>query len=297
MIDFAMTWTDIPIVEGEIGMRELDEELMDEEDRETYDEEFDLELDEEYGGEDADEELPDYETDDEDEDNEAMDRFGRRLYEISQREFESEADLESAIGGALQGVEEEYFTQRVKRKRKRGKGKKIFGNILKAGAKLVGKVAGKLPIGSLIKAGTSLVRGNVKGALQNLGKAAVGTVGTALLGPAGGALATSAMDAIGGQDEPGEGEVGPRRRRRRMAIRRVARVARDAYKGLADNIPENIDNPYVAHEVARKVVRRAMVKHGMGPGGAGPDRAEERDRPGVRRVVRVRPGETLIIKA
>lgn len=284
----------VPIMEGEVGMRELEEDLMDDSDREGYeDDEFELELDDDDHEADEDEDDDqdsEFELsgggDEGDEDNEVMENYARKLNEISMREFENEPDLESALDRAIGGMEEEYFLQRVKRKRKHGKGKSIFGNILKAGARIVGKVASKLPVAGLVKAGTSLVRGDVRGALKNLGKAAVGTIGTAILGPAGGALASSAVDALAGNKD---GEV---RQRRRRAIRRVARITRDAYKNLADDLPPQIDDPYVAHEVARKAVRKAMVRHGLGPN-ARP--AAEPGREG-RRIVRLRPGETLVIR-
>jgi len=146
-------------------------------------------------------------------------------------------------------------------------------------------VAGKTPIGSLIKAGTSLVRGNIKGALGNLAKAAVGTA----LGPVAGTVATTAIDVLSGGDEGGEeGEI-RRGGRKRRAMRRVARIARDTYREVADTLPENFDHPLVAHEVARNAVRKAMVKNGVRPparsGGA----------PGQRRVIQLRPGEKVVI--
>jgi hypothetical protein len=297
MIEFVKG-LQIPIVEGELSMRELDdefmgedEEFMDEDERETYDDELDLELDDEL--DELDDEVRfDFEAsvEDEEDDPDVMNGFVRRLHEISELELESEVEVENALDGALQGMEEEYFVRRVKRRRKRGKGKKVFGNILRAGANVLGKVAKTLPISSIVKAGTSLVKGDVRATLKNLGKAAVGTVGTALLGPAGGALATTAVDALGGGDE------GEARRRKRRAIRRVAGISRDAYRELADDLPENIDNPYVAHEVAHRAVRRAMVKNGVGPRGAVAVRPKERARSGAGRVVRLRRGETLIIK-
>lgn len=294
MIDFVKT-LNVPSVEGEIGMYEIDEELPDEMEFEDSadDEEFELEDDDREMDED-DSELESM-GEAGDEDDQAMEQYAQNLYEISQREFESESDLDRELDSAIDQVEAEYFVERVKRRRKRGKGKGIFGNILKAGARIVGKVASKLPIGSLVKAGTSLVRGDLKGVVKNLGKAAIGTLGTAVLGPAGGALATSALDALAPDKE-----VGPRRRRR-MAIRRVARITRDAYRELADNLPEQMDHPYVAHEAVTQAVRKAMVKNRLGPqaarAAAHPKLAATHPRLAAARVVRLNPGETVVIKA
>ena len=177
------------------------------------------------------------------------------------------------------------MVKRMHRKKKRGKRKGLFKKILSTGAKIVGKIASKTPIGSLIKAGTSLVRGNIKGALGNLAKAAVGAV----LPPGAGTVATAAMDALsGGEDGGEEGEI-RRGGRRKRAIRRVARIARDTYREVADTLPEDFDHPLVASEVAGKAVRKAMIKNGVRP----PGKAD--DIPLKRRVIKLRPGEKVII--
>lgn len=134
------------------------------------------------------------------------------------------------------------------------------------------------------------MRGNIKGALGNLAKAAVG----AALPPGVGIVATAAMDALGGGggEEGGEGgEEGEVRRggRRNRAIRRVARIARDTYREVADTLPEDFDHPLVANEVTRKAVRKAMVKNGVRP----PGRAD--GIPRQKRVIKLRPGERVVI--
>jgi hypothetical protein len=185
-------------------------------------------------------------------------------------------------------VENEFMVKRMHRKKKRGKRKGLFKKILSAGAKIVGKIASKTPIGSLIKAGTSLVRGNVKGALGNLAKAAVGAV----LPPGVGTVATASMDALGGGEEGGEGgEEGEIRRggRKSRAIRKVARIARDAYREVADTLPNNFDHPLVANEVARKAVQKAMIKNGVRP----PGKAD--GIPQHKRIIKLRPGEKVVI--
>ncbi|BBO18827.1 conserved hypothetical protein [Candidatus Brocadia pituitae] len=222
------------------------------------------------------------------EDDGVTENFARRLYELSTRSYEGEYELDEELDRALDAVEDEFMVKRLHRKKKRGKRKGLFKKILGAGAKIVGKIANKTPIGSLIKAGTSLVRGNIKGALGNLAKAAVGTV----LPPGVGTVATAAMDALGGGEEGGEaGEEGEVRRgsRRKRAIRRVARIARDTYREVADTLPEDFDHPLVANEVARKAVQKAMIKNGVRP----PGKAE--GIPRQKRVIKLRPGEKIVI--
>jgi hypothetical protein len=260
--------------------RELEWELDEAEDD---DEEFEA-------ADDADELGPEEEADDVDEreldaqeDSSVEERYARRLHELSSREFESEADLDEELGRGLDAMAEEYFVRRLRRKRRRGKGKGVFGKILKAGAKIVGKIAEKTPVGSLIKAGTSLVRGDVKGALGNLAKAAVGTA----LGPVAGTVATTAIDALGGE----EGELG---RRRRRAIRRIARISRDTYRELADTLPDDFDHPLVANEVVRSAVRRSMIRNGVPLPRRRRARLQARRR-ALRRVIRVRPDEEVVL--
>ncbi len=263
---------------------ELDDEEFESDDFEDNDEfeyEYDYEDDEEFGED-------EFELDDELNtlENEAVtENFANRLHELSAQSFESEYELEMELDNALEAMENEFMVKRLQRKKKRGKRKGLFKKILSTGAKIVGKVAGKTPIGSLIKAGTSLVRGNIKGALGNLAKAAVGTA----LGPVAGTVATTAIDALSGGDEGGEeGEI-RRGGRRRRAMRRVARIARDAYREGADTLPDNFDHPLVAHEVARNAVRKAMVKNGVRPPGKAAGASQQR------RVIQLKPGEKVVI--
>ena len=219
------------------------------------------------------------------EDDGVTENFARRLYELSTRSYESEYELDEEVDRALDAVEDEFMVKRMHRKKKRGKRKGLFKKILSTGAKIVGKIASKTPIGSLIKAGTSLVRGNIKGALGNLAKAAVGAV----LPPGVGTVATAAMDALsGGEDGGEEGEI-RRGGRRKRAIRRVARIARDTYREVADTLPEDFDHPLVASEVAGKAVRKAMIKNGV----RSPGKAD--GIPQQRRVIKLRPGEKVVI--
>ncbi len=276
-------------------LRKLDDSEFEMPDEDNEWEQDDVEEDDEfayeYEYEDDDESEDEFELENELntlEDEGVTENFARRLYELSTRSYESEYELDEELDRALDTVEDEFMVKRLHRKKKRGKRKGLFKKILSTGAKIVGKIASKTPIGSLIKAGTSLVRGNIKGALGNLAKAAVGAV----LPPGVGTVATAAMDALGGGEEGGEGgEEGEirRRGRRRRAIRRVARIARDTYREVADTLPEDFDHPLVANEVARKAVRKAMIKNGVRP----PGKAD--GIPQQRRVIKLRPGEKIVI--
>jgi len=246
------------------------------------------ELESDLGAEEASEELEAQELDGL-EDPAVEERFADELLELTEREFESAAELDEELDRGLDAVAEEYFVKRLRRKRRRGKGQGVFGKILKAGAKLGGKLASATPVGSLIKAGTSLIQGDAKGALKNLAKAAVGTA----LGPVAGTVATTALDALGGE----EGEI---RHRQRRAVRRVARIARDTFRELADGLPEDFEHPLVANEVVHRATRRAMLRNGVRLPSRRPvpsprPLAGRRPRAVQRRVIRVRPDEEVLL--
>ncbi|MDR4497120.1 MAG: hypothetical protein MRK02_04230 [Candidatus Scalindua sp.] len=285
------------LYQGHLKMTKKESRQLNDTEFEMADEDDEWELDDveesdefayEYEYEDDDDSEDEFELENELntlEDDGVTENFARRLYELSTRSYESKYELDEEVDRALDAVEDEFMVKRLHRKKKRGKKKGLFKKILSAGAKIVGKIASKTPIGSLIKAGTSLVRGNIKGALGNLAKAAVGTA----LGPVAGTVATTAIDALGGGEEGGEEGEFRRGGKRKRAFGRVARIARDTYREVADTLPEDFDHPLVASEVARKAVRKAMIKNGVRPPG------KTDGIPLKRRVIQLRPGEKVII--
>ncbi len=158
------------------------------------------------------------------EDDQLTENFALELDRLANQSFESEIELDERLSTALVPIEEEFFTKRVKRGMKKGKKKGLFSKILQVGGKLVKGVIGKTPLGGLVNAATSLVRGDIKGAIGGLAKSAVQGLGTLAGGPIGGALAGGVVDAL-----TPEKELSPVKRRR-LAMRRVARIARDSYR-------------------------------------------------------------------
>jgi|GEM_PF-4852889 len=287
---------------------ETDEEYTDE--YEDY--EDDAYEDDEY------DEFEDYEDDEyedyEDyEDNEAEEQFAERLGELANESFESEYELEAELDNELEAMQEAYFEaplkeEHKKRKRrrrrprgrhgrhKRKKGKGLFGKILKAGAGVLGKVVGATPIGSLVKAGADLVTGDFKGMAKNIAKGAMGLAPIPGLGAVGGAV----MDAVV-PDGGGEGEV---RRRRRRVARRVAKITRDGFKELRDNLPDDLEDREAVYEASRDAMHRAMAKNGVQPQRP-VQRKEQRpvhrkendfnDKRVERRNIWLKPGERVVI--
>ena len=221
------------------------------------------------------------------EDDQLTENFALELDRLANQSFESEIELDERLSTALVPIEEEFFTKRVKRGMKKGKKKGLFSKILQVGGKLVKGVIGKTPLGGLVNAATSLVRGDIKGAIGGLAKSAVQGLGTLAGGPIGGALAGGVVDAL-----TPEKELSPVKRRR-LAMRRVARIARDSYRNAADSLDERaIDDPLKSQEVAHQAVRKAMIKNKVRHPGAQMPGSQK-----TRRVIKLRPGEVLVIQS
>lgn len=206
------------------------------------------------------------------ESNEPEERFAERFFELSQREFESEADVDDAVNRLLGEMEREFFFKGLMKKVK-GAGKKL----LSKGISHLGKQLGsKFPA---IQAITQLARGNLKGALGGLAKTAL-TAGLAAV--PGGAVALPALKALGfesGMDDPDA---------QREAWGRYVTLVREAYDDLATNLSSEADDPVEASRLASASFRAALSRT-QGRGGAG-------GTPGGVRRIRLRAGERLLIE-
>ena len=212
--------------------------------------------------------------------------FVERFMEIASREFEAEFELDHAMNEVLDDVAQEFLFGRILRGARR-LGTRVMKN--KALGALVRKglsvASGQLPA---LKAALQLAKGDLQGAMLNVGKQLIGTA------IPGGSVALGALSALGGGGAPAEREV----------WQNYTQMAREAFEHLADNVNEVADQPIVASRLAanafQHAVRRAQARAGMGgrPGQAGPlDGAmavDLRTGGGARRV-HLRPGEKLII--
>ncbi len=279
-------------------LRDLDQsslsELESEYELEMDDMEFEYEeeaRDEEYEGdfeyESGDEEYEndfEYEGDDEYEmsDSENSD-YSERFYELAQMEFESESELDQEVNGILNEMEQDFFFKTA-RKFWKSRGRGLLGKL--------GKFAlSKLPHAQALKSLTQLARGDLKGSLLGLAK-------TALSSHPAIAAAMPALDALGfgksGNSATDSTEEN------KEAWDNYVEVAREAYENLAKNLNENITDPMVANEVAKKSLKTALntVKAGTASGrmqtsGSMPGTAIRQR--GRKRVVYLRPGEYLVV--
>jgi hypothetical protein len=210
--------------------------------------------------------------------------YAQRFYELSDREFESEAERDAAIDGLLGEMEREYFFGGLLKK-----AKNAAKRLAKKGLSMAMKAGMNLPAFQALKAVTGLSGNLLKG---NLGALAKSALKTALSAHPAGAVAMQALGGLGfeaGQDEEAH----------REAWDNFTRVARESFEVLAETMHENADSPLEASRLAggalQQALRRARVP--MRAGGAVRLRAASavRGARGPARVVAIYPGERVLI--
>jgi hypothetical protein len=166
--------------------------------------------------------------------------YVERLLELSAREFESAWEVDQALSEIVDTMEGEFFISGLARAaRKLGKSK-----ILRALAKK-GMQLGASQFLPGLKGALQLARGNVKGALLNFGKQALGTV------VPGGTMTLDAVKALGlGASEFPDTD--------RETWENYVDLSRDAYEYLADNITASADQPAEASRLANNAIQHAV---------------------------------------
>jgi hypothetical protein len=260
------------------GLSDLESQLDEEfeflvgEDEEIGDDELELETEFENLASESDEE---FEEEFEGFEDEAASTFGERFYELSQREWESEYELDTAIDQVLGEMEREYFFSRIVQGIKKG-GRAL----LKKGMAYAKR---NIPAFQALKGVTQLARGDMGGLLRSLAKA-----GLASAVP-GGAAALPALKALGfetSQDQESE----------REAWENFAGVAADAYETLADSLTPNADHPLEASRLANAAFATALARRTGMPRRAG-RYGSRRGRAGGRRIrVTASRGDTVIVR-
>jgi hypothetical protein len=259
---------------------DMESEPPDEEAFETgLDEEFEADLDEqEYGEEEGPEDLEQEleimaEELGTDEDPREME-FAERFYELGQRQFESEFEVERELAEVLDDMEREYFLGGLVKKLKKSK---LVRGLVRKGLNFAQR---RLPA---LKAVTQLARGNLKGALLPLAKTALGTV------VPGGPTALSVLQGLGFETAEDAAQ-------NRLGWQNYTRMAREAYEHLADNVTMRVDQPREASQLAANAFQQALRgAQARAQAGAGLGRAGVRS--AGRRVIRVKlgPGQKLLV--
>ena len=198
--------------------------------------------------------------------------YAERFFELSQREYESEAEADEKINGLLGEIEQDHFSF-----------KNLGKRLLKKGVKFA---AGNIPALKALKGITQLARGDLKGMLASLAKAGLSSA------IPGGAAVLPALSALGFEaaEDP---------EANREAWDNYVEVCKEAYEHLAQNLNERADDPLVASELAAKSFQTAIkrVHGGVRSGIAARSNAEVSSRSRSRkRVVYLEPGESVVVR-
>lgn len=240
-----------------------------------------FEIDEEY---ESDEEYEtEYEAESPDEEYEWLTAedsdYAERFFELSQREFESESEIDERLNEILDDMEREYFFGGLL-----NKAKNAAKSLAKKGMAIAEKKFGiKLPSLDALKSMLGPVSGLLKGNLKSL----IGpALKAALSAHPAGMAALPALKALGFESSEDMGE-------NREAWNNYVEVARESFEHLAQNINANADNPLEASRLANDAFQAGLKKRRGGGG-----RAVNYGTRGGKKVRRVylSPGEVLVVK-
>lgn len=240
------------------------------EDSEFGDEEFESEYENE-----SDDEFEMFETDKAD--------YAERFFELSQREFESETEIDEAVNEILDDMQREYFSFGGLIKKAKG-----IGNIVKKGVALAKKAGINLPsldaLKSMLGPAADLLKGNLGSLIKPALKAALSAH------PAGMA-ALPALKALGFESSEDMGE-------NREAWDNYVDVARESFEHLVNNATPNVNQPIEASRLATNAFQAGLKKFGnkhrrpISPNGRQTRNHRSKN---VRRIL-IAPGETIVIR-
>lgn len=241
------------------------ETLDDSELEDSSDEELELQADEAF------EEEPEAEID-------AGQTYAERFAEIALREFETDEELESGLRDILDEMEQQYFLGGLIKKGV-GFAKKMASKAAARGVKFAASRLNKLPIAGVLKGATGLLGKNLTDSLLRIAQSAI----------PGGAIGIPALQALGiipGGAKEFENET----------WQRFAEFAQEVYETAADQANENVINPLQAMQAANKAINTVVQQNA---GGFASAAANAMRSPalasGNRRVIRVRPGQTIVL--
>ncbi|MCD9188876.1 MAG: hypothetical protein LUM44_20830 [Pyrinomonadaceae bacterium] len=207
--------------------------------------------------------------------------YGERFFELSQREFESESEIDEAVDNLLTEMEQEFFLGGVLKK-----AKGLAQKIAKKGVDLAKKAGINLPsieaLKSMLGPVSGLLKGNLGALIKPALKAALSAhpAGAALMPVLKGFGFESGMDSDANRD----------------AFNRYAEVAREAFENLAQDINENVDNPLEASRLATNAFQKAVKKHHRAHHGRHHGRRQVGGlhKKKVRRIY-AQPGEVIVV--
>jgi hypothetical protein len=266
--------------ELEMDDLEVDQEFEADDEFEAFESESESgksdEFDLEFELEDSEGDYEFEESQDEFESSDTVSELAERFYELSQQEFESEADMDQPLNELMRELEREFFFGGIKKRWNRLK-KKGLGKLLQKGLKLA---SGRIPQLKILQSLTDLSKGNLTGLLKNAAKMALSAH------PAG-AAALPALSALGFETSPEFGEPD------REAWDNYVGMAKEAYEYLAENLTPNADHPLEASRLATVAFQKA-VQNSKGQLSSRMPALGRRPK-GRTRVIRVGPGQRLAV--
>jgi hypothetical protein len=239
-------------------------------------------------GEDA--ELDDeYETDEEfelgDEPEGELDQsqtYGERFHELAMREYETDEELEVGLRDILGEMEQQYFIGGLVKKGLGGlvkRAKKAAGGLARRAASVAASHLRKLPVAGILKGASSLLGKNLTDQLMRLAASAV----------PGGAIGLPALQALGIIPGGNAGDASADSE----TWEQFAEFAQEVYETAADQVNPATLNPVTALGAAGQVIGNVVHRRtGVGRGGF---RGAGRGVGSARRVIRVRPGESVLV--
>ena len=270
--------SDISDLEAQYELETDDSELED-----GSDQELEYEHDEEY------------EDDPADEIDAGGQTYAERFADLATREFESDEELETGLRDILGEMEQQYFLGGLIKK-----GIGFATNVAKKaaakGIRFAASRLNKLPIAKVLKGATGLLGKNLTDTLMRLAQSAI----------PGGAIGIPALQALGiipgGGAAPSEGSAGEGTASDSETWERFAEFAQEVYETAADQANESVINPLQAMQAASNALSTVVQQNagGLARGavnavrGAGRGFGVGHGR-GGRRVIRVRPGQSVVI--
>jgi hypothetical protein len=206
--------------------------------------------------------------------NSRSQEFVERFLELGGRQFETSYEVDAAMSEVLDDIEREYFFGAIKRGLKKLSKNKLLKSLAKKGLSM-----GVNKFFPGLKGALQLARGNVKGALLNFGKQALGSVV-----PGGGAMLDT-VTSLGLQSESGDPQD-------RETWENYVNFSREAYEHLAENLTPKADQPAEAMRLANNAVQHAIAKAQARSSGVQRPRVHRRTNSRIVRL-RVSPGERI----
>ena len=207
--------------------------------------------------------------------------YAERFFELSQREFEFESEIDEAVGEILDDMQREYFSFGGLLKKAKG-----IGNIVKKGVALAKKAGINLPsmdaLKSMLGPAADLLKGNLGSLIKPALKAA-------LMAHPAGMAAMPALKALGFESSEDMGE-------NREAWDNYVSVARESFEYLVNNATENVNHPIEASRLATNAFQSGLKKFGNNRRRmpiSGRHRGNQNKK--IRRIT-IAPGEIVVIK-